>query len=322
MKTQELFIGVDVCKDRLDIAIDSNSEVFSEANDDSGVSLLVKKFTALKPTLIVMEATGGLETLLYSALVTAGLPAVVVNPRQVRDFAKALGKLAKTDAIDAWVLARFGALMRPEVRPVKDEQTRELAALVTRRRQLLGIRTAEKTRLRQAAKWTRKDIKSLIKVLDARLAKLEKEIKDNVKNTPGWKEKDKIITSVPGAGPNLSSYLLANLPELGKLNGKEIAMLVGVAPLNRDSGKFRGGRSIWGGRGQVRSALFMSTLSASIHNPHIKRFYQRLIERGKKPKVALTACMRKMLTILNTMVRNNTTWDINYSLTLESNHGC
>lgn len=322
MKSQELFIGIDVCKDRLDIASDPNSEVWSQANDDSGVSLLIEKLIPLKPCLIVMEATGGLETLLYSALVTADLPAVVVNPRQVRDFAKALGKLAKTDAIDAWVLARFGALMRPEVRPVKDEQTRELTALVTRRRQLLSMRTAEKTRLRQTTKWTRKDIKSLIKILDTRLIKLEKEIEVHVKNTPGWKEKDAIITSVPGAGPNLSSYLLANLPELGKLNRKEIAMLVGVAPLNRDSGKFRGSRQVWGGRAQVRSALFMSTLSASIHNPNIKRFYQRLIGKGKKPKVALTACMRKMLTILNTMVRNNTTWNTTHSLTLDINHGC
>ena len=324
MKTQssELFIGVDVCKDRLDIANDSNSEVWFETNDDSGVSSLVDRLTSLKPSLVVMEATGGLETLLYSALVTAGLPAVVINPRQVRDFAKALGKLAKTDAIDAWVLARFGAAVRPEVRPVKDERTRELAALVTRRRQLLGMRTAENTRLRQAAKWTRKDIKSLIKVFDKRIAKLEKEIADNVKNTPGWKEKDEIITSVPGAGPNLSSYLLACLPELGKLNRREIATLVGVAPLNRDSGKFRGSRIVWGGRAQVRSALYMSALSASQYNPSIKRFYQRLIAKGKKPKVALTACMRKLLTIINTMVKNNTAWNTNYSPTLDFNHGC
>ena len=324
MKTEssELFIGVDISKARLDIANDSNSEVWSELNNDEGVSLLVKKLTSLKPCLVVMEATGGLETLLYSSLVSAGIPVVVVNPRQVRDFAKALGKLAKTDAIDAWVLARFGALMRPEIRPIKDEKTRELAALVARRRQLLGMRTAEKTRLKQADKWTRKDIKSLIKVFDKRLAKLEKEISNNVKNTSGWKEKDTIITSVPGAGPNLSSYLLANLPELGKLNRREIATLVGVAPLNRDSGKFRGTRMVWGGRAQVRSALYMSALSASMCNPKIKLFYKRLIEKGKKPKVALTACMRKLLTILNTMVKNNTTWDQNYSLNLDFNHGC
>ena len=325
MKTEssEVFIGVDISKKQLDIANDSTSEVWSELNNDDGVSLTVKKLTSVKPCLVVMEATGGLETLLYSSLVSAGLPAVVVNPRQIRDFAKALGKLAKTDAIDARVLARFGALMRPEIRPIKDEETRELAALVTRRRQLLGMRTAEKTRLRQTSdKWTKKDIKSHIKVLDRHISKMEKEIANNVKNTPGWKEKDKIITSVPGAGPNLSSYLLANLPELGKLNRREIATLVGVAPLNRDSGKFRGTRMVWGGRAQVRAALYMSALSASKYNPSIKLFYKRLIEKGKKPKVALTACMRKLLTIINTMVKNNTTWDQNYSLKLDFNHGC
>ncbi len=220
------------------------------------------------------------------------------------------------------MLARFGSLMRPEIRPIKDEQTRELAALVARRRQLLGMRTAEKTRLRQAEKWTKKNIKALVKVFDKHLSKLEKEIANNVKNTPGWRKKDEIITSVPGAGPNLSHHLLANLPELGKLNGKEIAALVGVAPLNRDSGKFRGTRMIWGGRVQVRSALYMSALSASKYNPSIKLFYKRLIEKGKKPKVALTACMRKLLTILNAMVKNNTTWDQNYSTTLDFNHGC
>jgi transposase len=322
-KSSEVFIGIDVCKERLDIANDSSSEVWSESNNDAGVCSLVEKLSSPKPSLVVMEATGGLETLLYSSLVTADIPAVVVNPRQVRDFAKALGKLAKTDAIDAWVLARFGALMRPEVRPIKDEQTRELAALVRRRRQLIGMRTAEKTRLRQTAtKWNRKDIKSHIKVLDKSLSKLEKEISNNVKNTPGWKEKDEIITSVSGAGPNLSRNLIANLPELGKLNRREIATLVGVAPLNRDSGKFRGSRVVWGGRSHVRSALYTSALSASKYNPSIKIFYQRLIEKGKKPKVALTACMRKLLTILNTMVKNNSTWDQNYSTTLDFNHGC
>jgi transposase len=322
MRTQELFIGIDVCKDRLDIANDSNSETWSETNDDSGISSLIDRLRSLKPSLVVMEATGGLEILLYSALVAAGFAAVVVNPRQVRDFAKALGKLAKTDAIDAWVLARFGASIRPEVRPAKDEQTRELVALVTRRRQLLSMRTAEKTRLKQAAKWTRKDIKSLIKVLDTRLIKLEKEISEHVQNTPGWREKDQIITSVPGAGPNLSSHLLACLPELGRLNRHQIAALVGVAPLNRDSGKFRGSRIVWGGRAQVRSALYMATLSASQCNPGIKLFYQRLIKKGKKPKVALTACMRKLLTILNPMVKNNTVWNINHPLTFDSLHGC
>lgn len=321
-KYSELFIGIDVCKDRLDIADDSNSPLWSVANDDSGVSSLVERLQSLNPTLIVMEATGGLETLPYAALTAAGLPAVVINPRQARDFAKAVGKLAKTDAIDARVLARFGAAVKPQVRPVKDDKAQELAALVTRRRQLIAMLTAEKTRLKQAPKWIRKDIKAHIKILETRLLKLGAEITKNIKNTPGWKEKDDLLKSVPGVGDVLSMNLLANLGELGTLNRKEIATLVGVAPLNRDSGRFRGRRMIWGGRAQVRAALYMATLSASRHNPVIKAFYQRLILKGKKPKVALTACMRKLLVILNTMVKNQTTWNPSQLSTLDFNHGC
>jgi len=321
-ENSELFIGIDICKDRLDIADDSNSKPWSVANDDQGVAALVNRLKSLKPTRIVMEATGGLETLLYSALTLAGLPATVINPRQARDFAKALGKLAKTDAIDARVLARFGFAVRPEVRPMKDEKTQELAALVTRRRQLIGILTAEKTRLQQAPKWIRKDIKDLIKSLEKRLRKLEAGIAIKIKTTPGWKEKDDLLKSVPGVGDVLSMNLLSNLCELGKLNGKQVAALVGVAPLNRDSGKFRGGRKIWGGRAEVRAALYMAALSASRYNPAIKAFYQRLILQGKKPKVALTACMRKLLVILNTMVKNNTPWNPNQFATLDFNHGC
>lgn len=321
-ETSELFIGIDICKDRLDVADDSNSKPFSVANDDEGVASLVSRLKSLKPTRIVMEATGGLETLLYSALTIAGLPAAVINPRQARDFAKALGKLAKTDAIDARVLARFGAAVKPEVRPMKDEKTQELAALVTRRRQLIGILTAEKTRLKQAPKWIRKDIKDLIKSLEKRLIKLEAGIANKIKTTPGWKEKDDLLKSVPGVGDVLSMNLLCNLCELGKLSGKQIAALVGVAPLNRDSGKFRGTRKIWGGRAEVRSSLYMGALSASRYNPAIKAFYQRLVQQGKKPKVALTACMRKLLVILNTMVKNNTPWNPNQFASLDFNHGC
>lgn len=318
----ELFIGIDICKDRLDIADDSNSTSFSVANDDAGVSSLVDRLKPLKPALVVMEATGGLETRLYSALTIAGLPSVIINPRQARDFAKAVGKLAKTDAIDAWVLARFGAAVKPEVRPMKDEKTQELAALVTRRSQLIGILTAEKTRLKQAPKWIRKDIKDHIKSLEKRLIKLEVEISKNIKNTPGWKEKDDLLKSVPGVGDVLSMNLLSNLCELGKLNRREIATLVGVAPLNCDSGAFRGRRKIWGGRAEVRAALYMAALSASRYNPAIKSFYQRLILKGKKPKVALTACMRKLLLILNTIVKNQTPWNPNQFATLDFNHGC
>lgn len=321
-KKTELFIGIDICKDRLDIADDANSQTWSVANDDSGVSSLVNRIKPLNPALIVMEATGGLETLLYSSLTVAHLPAVVINPRQVRNFAKALGQLAKTDAIDAHVLARFGAAVKPEIRPAKDDKTQELTALVTRRRQLIGMLTAEKTRLQQAAQWIHKDIEGNIRFLEKRLKKLSANITKNIRNTPGWREKDDLIKSVPGAGEVLSMNLLASLPELGKLNRREIATLVGVAPLNRDSGKFRGKRMIWGGRAQVRATLYMTALSASQYNPAIKAFYQRLILKGKKPKVALTACMRKLLIILNTMIKNQTAWNQNDKLILDFNHGC
>lgn len=283
-KSLERFIGIDICKDRLDVADDSEALPWSVANDDAGISSLVDRLTALQPALIVMEATGGLETLLYAALTTAGLPAVVMNPRQVRDFAKAMGTLAKTDALDAQVLARFGAAIQPEVRPMKDDTTQELTALVTRRRQLLAMLTAEKTRLQQAAKWIRKDIKAHTESLEKRLKTIEGHIAEIIKKTPGWKEKDSLIRSVPGAGNVLSMNLLSSLTELGTLNRREIAALVGVAPLNRDSGKFRGKRMVWGGRAQVRAALYMAALSASRHNPVIKPFYQRLIANGKNPK--------------------------------------
>jgi transposase len=321
-KSLELFIGIDICKDRLDVADDSESLPWSVANDDAGISSLVDRLNALQPALIVMEATGGLETLLYAALTTAGLPAVVMNPRQVRDFAKAMGTLAKTDALDAQVLARFGAAIQPEVRPMKDDITQELTALVTRRRQLLAMLTAEKTRLQQAAKWIRKDIKAHTESLEKRLKTIEGHIAEIIQKTPGWKEKDSLIRSVPGAGNVLSMNLLSSLTELGTLNRREIAALVGVAPLNRDSGNFRGKRMVWGGRAQVRAALYMAALSASRHNPVIKPFYQRLIAKGKKPKVALTACMRKLLVILNTMVKTQTAWNPNQFLPLDFHHGC
>jgi transposase len=321
-KSSELFIGIDICKARLDVADDANSLPWSVANNDAGIASLVERLQTLPPTLIVMEATGGLETLLYAALTTAGLPAVVMNPRQVRDFAKALGTLAKTDALDARILARFGAAIQPAVRPMKDDTTQELTALVTRRRQLLAMLTAEKTRLQQAAKWIRKDIKAHIASLEHRLQTIEGHIAEIIKQTPGWKEKDVLLRSVPGVGNVLSMNLLSSLTELGTLNRREIAALVGVAPLNRDSGNVRGKRRVWGGRAQVRAALYMAALSASRFNPVITAFYQRLIEQGKQPKVALTACMRKLLVILNTMVKTQTAWNPNLFSTLDFNHGC
>lgn len=321
-KSSELFIGIDICKARLDVADDANSLPWSVANNDAGIASLVERLHTLHPTLIVMEATGGLETLLYAAVTTAGLPAVVMNPRQVRDFAKALGTLAKTDALDARILARFGAAIQPAVRPMKDDTTQELTALVTRRRQLLAMSTAEKTRLQQAAKWIRKDINAHIASLENRLQTIEGHIATIMKKTPGWKEKDSLLRSVPGVGNVLSMNLLSSLTELGTLNRREIATLVGVAPLNRDSGNFRGKRMVWGGRAQVRAALYMAALSASRFNPVITPFYQRLIEKGKQPKVALTACMRKLLVILNTMVKTQTVWNPNHFSTLDFNHGC
>jgi len=322
VKSEELFIGIDICKTRLDVADNANSLPWSVANNDSGIASLVERLHTLHPALIVMEATGGLETLLYAALTTAGLPAVVMNPRQVRDFAKALGTLAKTDALDARILARFGAAIQPTVRPMKDATTQELTALVTRRRQLLAMSTAEKTRLLQAAKWIRKDIKAHIASLEIRLKTIEGHIAAIIKKTPGWKEKDSLLRSVPGVGNVLAMNLLSSLTELGTLNRREIATLVGVAPLNRDSGNFRGNRRVWGGRAQVRAALYMAALSASRFNPVIKPFYQRLIGQGKKPKVALTACMRKLLVILNTMVKTQTAWNPNHFSPLDFNHGC
>ncbi len=320
--TAKLFIGIDICKARLDIADDAEALAWSVAHDDAGITSLVARLQPLHPTLIVMEATGGLETFLYAALTTAGLPAVVINPRQVRDFAKALGTLAKTDALDARILARFGAAIQPTVRPMKDATTQELTALVTRRRQLLTMLTAEKTRLQQAAKWIRPDITAHIASLEKRLKKIEGHIAKLIHTTPGWKETDSLLRGVPGVGIVLSINLLSSLTELGTLNRREIATLVGVAPLNRDSGTWRGRRRIWGGRAQIRAALYMAALSASRHNPVIKPFYQRLIAKGKKPKVALTACMRKLLVILNTMVKTQTAWNPGHFSPLDFNHGC
>ncbi|MCH7501663.1 MAG: IS110 family transposase [Nitrospinae bacterium] len=310
--SSERFIGIDVSKDRLDIADSITQETWQAANDESGIADLVERLASLSPALIVLEATGGLEILLASALVASRLPVTVVNPRQVRDFAKATGKLAKTDVIDARVLAHFAGAVRPKVRKIKDGEALELSALVTRRRQLIGMLATEKTRLQQAPKWIRKDIKDHIQSLKKRLSKIDRELSKTIKNSSVWREHDQIIQSIPGAGPVLSVSLLAGVPELGTLNRRQIAALVGVAPLNRDSGKFSGRRCIWGGRANVRAALYMAAFSAMRHNPVIQTFYQRLIEKGKPFKVAITACMRKLLTILNTMIKNRTNWNENF----------
>lgn len=305
---KEIFIGIDVSKKKLDVAARPTGEFMSFSNNDDGISCVVDFVKSFFPTLIVLEATGGLETATVGMLADKGLPVVVINPRQVRDFAKATGKLAKTDEIDAHLIARFGEAVRPELRLLKDQDAQKLAALITRRRQIVGMITAEKNRLHAAPKWTSKDIQTNISWLEKCLKKVDKDLQNLLKKSPVWREKDEILRSNPGVGPVLSMTLLSGLPELGTLNRKEIAALVGVAPLNRDSGLFRGKRMIWGGRANIRSVLYMSVICAMRFNPAIKKFYERLRLAGKLHKVAITACMRKLLVILNTMIKNHTCW--------------
>lgn len=307
-KNKAVFVGIDVSKEKLDVAVRPSGELMSFSNDEDGISMMADFIKRFLPLLIAFEATGGLETAAVGMLTAQGLPVVVIKPRQVRDFAKATGKLAKTDAIDAHVIARFGESVRPEVRPLKDEETQKLSALITRRRQIVEMITAEKNRLSRTTPWTVKDIQKHIAWLEKCLKKADKNLSDLLRKSPVWREKDDILQSTPGVGPVLSMTLLSSLPELGTLNRKQIAALVGVAPLNRDSGLFRGQRMIWGGRGRIRSVLYMSVTCAIRFNPMLKTFYQRLRDAGKLHKVAMTACMRKLVVILNTMIKNRTHW--------------
>ena len=263
----------------------------------------------LAPTLVVLEATGGLETFLVGELAGAQLPVVVVNPRQVRDFAKAVGKLAKTDALDAQVLAHFGEATKPDLRPLPDDSTRELQALLARRRQVVEMVTAEKNRCRTATQRLQPQIQEHIRYMEKQLKELEQGLSELLSSSPVWRTKEKLLGSVPGVGPVLTVTLLAGLPELGRLDRREIASLVGVAPFNRDSGTLRGKRTVWGGRSSVRATLYMATLAATRYNSVMRAFYQRLLEAGKPKKVALTACMRKLLTILNAMLKHNLSWN-------------
>jgi transposase len=305
---EERFVGVDVSKASLEIAVRPDGERWSTANDEREMPSLVERLRQIGPTLIVVEATGGLQTLVVAELSMAGLPVAVVNPRQARDFAKATGRLAKTDPIDASVLAHFAQAIRPEVRELKDEETQLLTALMSRRRQIVDMLTAEKNRLSVSPKGVRKEIQKHIEWLEARVQLMNRQISDAIKKSPVWREKDRILRSTPGVGPVLSVSLLAGVPELGKLNRQKLAALVGVAPLNRDSGLFKGTRKVWGGRAQVRAVLYMAAVSATRANPVIRAFYQRLIAAGKKPKVAITACMRRLLSILNVMIKNGRRW--------------
>ena len=311
MSSPEVFVGIDVAEAAVDVAVRPGERGWQAPQTEAGLATLVARLGELAPALIVLEATGGLEVPLVAALGAARLPVVVANPRQVRDFAKAVGRLAKTDALDARVLAHFAEAVRPEPRPLPDAAARALGALLTRRRQLVEMLTAERTRQAQAPAApaaVRRQLREHVRWLERRLEQLDRELRDAVRQSPLWRDKDQLLRSVPGVGPVLSVTLLAELPELGALDRKRIAALVGVAPLNRDSGAWRGKRTAWGGRAGVRAALYMGALVATRHNPVIAALYRRLLAAGKPKKVALVACMHKLLTILNALLAHGTAW--------------
>jgi transposase len=308
MTTTPCYVGLDVAKAHLDLATSPATAAGRFAHDEAGLSALVAHLRPLAPTLIVLEATGGYEADVAAALALAGLPVAVVNPRQVRDFAKAIGRLAKTDALDADVLARFAAHVRPEPRPLPDAAQQDLTALVARRRQLVEMLTAERNRLLVAHGRIKRDVQTHIHFLEQRLKATTTELRTTVQDSPVWRAQDDLLRSVPGIGPTTSATLLAELPELGRLSRQQIAALVGVAPLNRDSGTRRGPRVTWGGRAAVRAPLYMATRVAMRCNPVIRAFYQRLRAAGKPPKVAAVAAMHKLLTILNAMVKAQRPW--------------
>ena len=307
-KAEQIFVGMDVSKAWLDIAVHEKEETFRASNDEIGIAGLVKRLKKLKASLIVLEPTGGFEMLVVAQLTHAGLPVAVVNAKRVRDFARATGQIAKTDKLDAKVLAHFAAAVRPAIRSLRTEQEEQLTALMTRRRQVIDMLTVEKNRLVTVRAKMRTEIEAHLQWLSNSLKKLDQEIEEFVESLPVWKEKDALLQSVPGIGRISSATLLAMLPELGLLNRQEIAALVGVAPVNKDSGQKRGRRRVYGGRADVRSVLYMAALSAKKFNPVIRKFYERLIQHGKEKKVALTACMRKLLVILNAMLHSNQPW--------------
>jgi transposase len=310
-KRRRNFIGIDVSKQLLEVGVHQSDYHYRCPNDPKHFPTLISELISLRPARIVLEATGGLERPLLQALQTIGLPVVIINPRQVRDFAKALGLLAKTDRLDARVLAHFAASVQPPVSPLKTQQDTELDALMGRRNQLSEMLTAEKNRRGSAAtKTTRDDIEEHIQWLEERLKELDEKLKQQLECSAVWQRKDQILQSVKGIGFVISMSLLADCPELGQLNRHQIAKLAGVAPLNRDSGKQRGTRHIYGGRAQVRGKLYMATLTAIRCNPAIKSFYDRLVGNNKLKKVAIVACMRKLLTIINIMVRDNKLWNV------------
>ena len=313
MEGEARFVGIDVSKAQLDVAVRPTGKRWVLPYDETGIEGLIPQIVDLEPALVLLEATGGLELPLVAALAAAALPVVVVNPRQVRDFAKATGTLAKTDTLDAGVLAHFADAVRPEVRPLKDAETQVLNSLTARRHQVMTMLVSEKNRLGTASgavspRAVSPRIEAHIAWLEQELSDLDKGLRQTLRQSPVWREKDDLLRTVPGVGPQLSLTLLAHLPELGTLDRKQIAALVGVAPYNRDSGTRRGKRAVWGGRSRVRAVLYMGALVASRHNPAIRDFYQRMLAAGKPKKVALVASMRKLLVTLNAMLKHGYPW--------------
>jgi transposase len=309
MDKAPIFVGIDVSKHRLDIHLRPSGESFTVDHDDGNVAVLVERLVALAPALIVLEATGGMEVRLAAALAAAGLPVAVVNPRQVRAFARATGQLAKTDRLDAAAIARFAEAVRPSVRPLADAATRHLQALVARRRQLLEMLVAERNRRQAAAPTLHQRIDAHLRWLEQALAEIERDLDGAVRGSPLWRAKEELLRSVPGVGPVSARTLLAQLPELGSLTRRQVAALVGVAPFNHDSGRMRGRRTIWAGRAALRACLYMAAVAATRgSNPAIAGFYRRLRRAGKPAKLALTACMRKLVVTLNAMLRTHTAW--------------
>jgi transposase len=310
MTSNAEIVGVDVSKATLDVASWTSKEYKRFRNDPTGIQDLIDWIKILQPELLVLEATGGLELPFVAELAYAKIPVAVVNPRRIREFARSIGQLAKTDKLDAKVIAHFGAATHPEARKLPTNDEEKLTALITRRRQIIEMLTAEKNRLHSARFSMKERIETHLSWLESELQDLDHEITKFIHQSPIWKEKDKLLRSVPGVGPVTSATILAMLPELGTLNRKKIAALVGVAPVNKDSGKRQKKRRVYGGRANVRSVLYMAALSASKHNPRIKGFYDRLIKLGKEKKVALTACMRKLLVLLNAIMRVNQNYDL------------
>jgi transposase len=307
MNKEKKYVGVDISKDSLDMAVFESNQRWHFSNSLAGIAKAIVTLEAMKPVFAVFEATGGMEIPFWEALSKSGIDAAPINPRQIRDFAKAKGRLAKTDAIDAQVIAHYGQAMQP--RSLSFPDTQELKEVMARRSQLVEMISAEKNRLKAARKEDiKEDIRDHIKWLETRVDNVDKELRKAIEASPVWREKDQLLQSTPGVGPVISATLLTQLPELGELNRHQVAALVGVAPLNRDSGLMRGKRAVWGGRGRIRGALYMAALVATRCNPVIRIFYQRLCSLGKPKKLALIACMRKLLAILNSMVKHHTAW--------------